>query len=96
MGGMNGPYREVAVTHAEPRRMLDPWKLALLFAWVCDIGRIGLGLLDGRSVAGELGFATLLGVTTVIVAVVSVRTRPAKPPELEKALRRLPSPERGN
>jgi hypothetical protein len=72
---MNGPYREVPVAHAEPRRILDPWKLALLFAWVCDIGRIGLGLLDQRPVTGELGFAALLALTTIIVMVVSLRKR---------------------
>ena len=64
---MLAPYRQVPVERAAPRRTLDPWMLALLFAWVCDIGRIGLGLLDRRSVTGELGFAGLLGVTTLVV-----------------------------
>jgi hypothetical protein len=49
--------------------------LALLFAWVCDIGRVGLGLLDQRSVTGELGFAGLLAVTTLIVGGARLRKR---------------------
>jgi hypothetical protein len=74
---MNGPYREVQVAPVEPRRTLDPWKLALLFAWVCDAGRIGLGLVDGRPVDGELGFAGLLALTTAIVVGVSLKKRAA-------------------
>jgi hypothetical protein len=72
---MNGPYRAVVTERVEPRRSLDPWKLALLFAWVCDIGRVGLGLLAGRSVAGELGFAAILAVTTALVIVTSLWKR---------------------
>jgi hypothetical protein len=72
---MADPYRVASVEAAEPRRTLDPWKLALLFAWVCDIGRVGLGLLDGRSVAGELGFAGLLAVTTILALVTSFGER---------------------
>jgi hypothetical protein len=65
---MFGPYRQAPVEPVEPNRTLDPWKLALLFAWVCDLGRIGVGLVARRPVTGELGFAALLGVTTLIVA----------------------------
>jgi hypothetical protein len=72
---MYGPYREASIERVKPSRALDPWKLALLFAWVCDIGRIGLGLLDGRAITGELGFAALLGATTVVVVAVSLRQR---------------------
>jgi hypothetical protein len=70
---MNGAYRQPAVEPAAARRSLDPWKLALLFAWVCDIGRIGLGLVGGRSIDGELGFAAFLAITTVVAAVASLR-----------------------
>jgi hypothetical protein len=73
---MADPYRVALVEPAEARRTLDPWKLALLFAWVCDIGRVGLGLLGDRSVTGELGFAGLLAVTTMIVFVTSLRKPP--------------------
>jgi hypothetical protein len=66
-------YRSPPVERPDPRRTLDPWKLALIFAWVCDIGRIGLGLLDRRPVTGELGFAALLALTTVIVVAVWLR-----------------------
>jgi hypothetical protein len=72
---MHGPYREASIERPKPNRTLDPWKLALLFAWVCDIGRIGLGLLSGRQVTGELGFAALLAGTSLIVLAVSVRAR---------------------
>jgi hypothetical protein len=71
-----GPYREAPpVERAPAHRALDPWMLALLFAWVCDIGRIGLGLLGARSVTGELGFAGLLAVTTLIVSGARLRKR---------------------
>jgi hypothetical protein len=69
------PYREAPIVRVRVRRTLDPWTLALLFAWVCDAGRIALGILDRRSIEGELGFAVLLGITTVIVIVVSLRKR---------------------
>lgn len=72
---MNGPYRGMPMERVEPRRTLDPWTLALLFAWVCDIGRIGLGLIDQRPVTGELGFAALLAATTIVVVAVSFRKR---------------------
>jgi hypothetical protein len=57
------------------RRALDPWMLALLFAWVCDVGRIGLGLVDQRAVDGELGFAGVLAVITAVVGVMHLRRR---------------------
>jgi hypothetical protein len=60
------PYREAAFAPRERDRSVDPWLLALLFAWVADAGRIGLGWVDGRPVTGELGFAALLAVTTAI------------------------------
>jgi hypothetical protein len=72
---MNGPYREASIERTKPDRTLDPWKLALLFAWVCDIVRVGLGLLGGRRVTGELGFAALLAATTLVVVAVSLRQR---------------------
>ena len=72
---MNGPYRQAAIEPVQRRRTLDPWMLALLFAWVCDIGRIGVGLLDRRPVTGELGFAALLGLTTVVALGVSLVRR---------------------
>jgi len=70
---MSGPYREMSVEPVPPRRTLDPWKLSLLFAWVCDIGRVGLGVIDGRDVSGELGFAAILAVTTFFVVATSLR-----------------------
>ena len=77
--GMQGPYREAAFVETAPRhRTLDPWMLALLFAWVCDIGRIGLGLLDRRPVTGELGFAALLGATTLVVLAMWLRKKPSR------------------
>jgi hypothetical protein len=57
------------------RRVLDPWMLALLFAWVCDVGRIGLGLVDQRAVDGELGFAGVLALITAVVGVTRLRRR---------------------
>lgn len=75
---MSGPYREAAVEPVPRRRTLDPWTLALLFAWVCDIGRIGVGLLGRRSVTGELGFAALLAATTVVVLGVSLGRKKKK------------------
>ncbi len=72
---MNGPYRMASIEPIQRRRTLDPWKLALLFAWVCDIGRIGLGIVGGRPVTGELGVAALLAATTVIVIGVSLRSQ---------------------
>ncbi len=74
--GTQGPYRDAAFVEPAPRhRTLDPWMLALLFAWVCDIGRIGLGLLDQRPVTGELGFAAVLAVTTLFVGGARLRNR---------------------
>jgi hypothetical protein len=70
---MRGPYRAAFVDAGPRRRALDPWKLALIFAWVCDIERIGLGLIDRRPITGELGFGALLGLVTMIVMVVSAR-----------------------
>jgi hypothetical protein len=57
------------------RRALDPWMLALLFAWVCDVGRIGLGFVDQRAVDGELGFAGVLAVITAVVGFMGLRRR---------------------
>ena len=74
-GPMHAPYRQVSVERVAPRRTLDPWKLALLFAWVCDLGRIGLGLLDRRPVTGEVGFAVLLAATTLVVVAISLKGR---------------------
>ena len=76
-GGVYAPYREISADRSPRHRTLDPWTLALLFAWVCDVGRIGLGLLDRRPITGELGFAALLAVTTVIVVVGWVRRKRA-------------------
>jgi hypothetical protein len=64
---MLAPYRAPCLEPVERQKSLDPWMLALLFAWVCDVGRIGIGLVDRRPVTGELGFAGLLGITTLIV-----------------------------
>jgi len=72
---MLAPYREVSLEPIERHRTLDPWKLALLFAWVCDVGRIGIGLIDRRPVTGELGFAALLGATTLVVLGVWLRKK---------------------
>jgi hypothetical protein len=75
IGRMIRPYRVASEEPLERHRTLDPWKLALLFAWVCDAARIGLGLLDRRPVTGELGFAALLAFTTLIVLATSLRRR---------------------
>jgi hypothetical protein len=75
---MNGPYRQVLTERSPRERTLDPWLLALLFAWVCDLGRIGLGILDRRGVGGELGFGALLAMTTFFVAGVRLRRRTRK------------------
>jgi hypothetical protein len=74
-GGVGSPYREMKIEVPRERRALDPWMLALLFAWVCDVGRIGLGLVDQRAVDGELGFAGVLAVITAFVGVLHVRRR---------------------
>lgn len=84
---MNGPYRQIATEAVPKRRTLDPWVLALLFAWVCDIGRIGLGLLDRRPVTGELGFAALLAVTSLVVLGVFVTRKKADPKRPSTSLR---------
>jgi hypothetical protein len=49
--------------------------LALLFAWVADLGRIAAGVLRGRPVMGELGFAALLALTTAVAVGNSLRRR---------------------
>ncbi len=72
---MGSPYREMRVELPPTRRALDPWMLALLFAWVCDVGRIALGLLDRRAVVGELGFAGFLAVITAFVTAQALRRR---------------------
>jgi hypothetical protein len=72
------PYREAAVDRTVRARVLDPWMLALLFAWVADLGRIASGVLGGRRVAGELGFAALLALTTAIAVGSSLRRRRAR------------------
>ncbi len=75
---MHGPYRETFVERTPHLRALDPWMLALLFAWVCDLGRIGLGLIDHRSIVGELGFAGVLAVTTVVAGAIAYRKRSSR------------------
>jgi hypothetical protein len=72
---MANPYREMATERVPTRRSLDPWMLALLFAWVCCVGRIGVGLLDRKPVDGELGFAAFLAVVTAFVGGVTVRRK---------------------
>ena len=72
---VGSPYREMKIEVVPERRALDPWMLALLFAWVCDVGRIGLGLVDQRAVDGELGFAGVLAVITAVVGVMHLRRR---------------------
>jgi hypothetical protein len=52
--------------------------LALLFAWVADLGRIAAGVLGGRPVMGELGFAALLALTTAVALGTSWRKRRAR------------------
>jgi hypothetical protein len=66
---MSAPYRQPGIEQVQRHRSLDPWKLALLFAWVCDLGRIGLGLLNRRPISGELGFAAVLATITIAVVV---------------------------
>jgi hypothetical protein len=72
---VSAPYRNVPVPPTERRRTLDPWRLALLFAWVCDVGRIGVGLVNRRPVDGELGFAAFLTVVTLGVALSAIKSR---------------------
>jgi hypothetical protein len=74
---MFAPYREAPAEPVKRRRTLDPWMLALLFAWVCDLARIAIGLLARRPIEGELGFAGLLGATTLVVAGASLKKRAA-------------------
>ncbi len=69
------PYRDAPVPRAPRRRTLDPWRLALLFAWVCDAWRIADGIVNHRSVQGEIGFAALLAATTVVVLALDLRAR---------------------
>jgi hypothetical protein len=72
---VGSPYREMKIELPPERRALDPWMLALLFAWVGDVGRIGLGLVDRRAVDGELGFAGVLAVVTLVVTAQALRRR---------------------
>jgi hypothetical protein len=69
------PYRDPALPRQRRHRKLDPWRLALLFAWVCDAWRIADGVVNHRGVGGEIGFAGLLGVITVVVLIVDLRAR---------------------
>jgi hypothetical protein len=77
---MNRPYREMYVERAPQRRTLDQWKLALLFAWVMDIVRIGIELNDRRPIAGEVGFAAVLAVISIVMGAVSLNARPKRKP----------------
>jgi hypothetical protein len=69
------PYRDPPLPRAPKHRTLDPWRLALLFAWVCDAWRIADGIVNRRRVGGEIGFAALLAAITLVVVVVEVRAR---------------------
>ncbi|HEY2511598.1 MAG TPA: hypothetical protein VGI39_12105 [Polyangiaceae bacterium] len=73
---MSTPYRaEPTLPASEPRRSLDPWLLSLLFAWVCDVGRIGVGFVNRRPVSGELGFGVVLLLISLVVGGVSLNRR---------------------
>jgi hypothetical protein len=72
------PYREAPRARAPRERRLDPWLLALLFAWVGDAWRLGTGIADRRPVHGELGFAALLAVVSIAVLVVGFVRRRAR------------------
>jgi hypothetical protein len=69
------PYRELPAQRHPVQRRLDPWYLALLFAWVCDVVRVAYGLVGHRSVGGEVGFAGVLAVVTAVVVVVRLKQR---------------------
>jgi hypothetical protein len=69
------PYRERFEEPAPPRRGLDPWILALLFAWVGDFWTLGNGIVSRRNVEGELAFAGLLAATSLVVIALRLRDR---------------------
>jgi hypothetical protein len=71
---MSRPYHELPDPET-PRKgpILDPWLLALLFAWVCGVARIGVLVIDHKPYYLEVAFAGLLAVISVVAGVRALR-----------------------
>jgi hypothetical protein len=46
--------------------VIDPWFLALLFAWVCGVARVGVLVVDRRPAYLEIAFVALVAIVTVV------------------------------
>jgi hypothetical protein len=58
--------------------MLDPWHLALLFAWVCGVARVAVLVVDHKPMYLELAFVGLTAITSVVVAAKALQRRHAR------------------
>ncbi len=72
---MSGPYREAPPTRGRARPGIDPWFLALLFAWVCGVARVGVLIVDRRPVYMEVAFVGLVAAVSVVVLLRFIKGR---------------------